>query len=131
MRHLSVDGLFELFAHHPHAKVLDVRFRSDLSLPRASGIHHVPWFTPEWEPDPDFLARVLKCLSSEDHVLVICQNGEISCLAAAMLEKCGFRHVYNVLGGYEDIKFNARSRWMDLLHSRGPSGGHRHEHANS
>jgi hypothetical protein len=36
--------------------------------------------------------------------VVICRRGQRSCEAAALLEKAGFGHVYNVLGGYEDLQ---------------------------
>ncbi len=129
MRHLSVDGLFELFAHHPLAKVLDVRFHFERDTKPIPGVHHVPWFTPDWEPNPVFLDQVREGLSSDDHVLVICQNGQLSCQAAALLEKFGFRHVYNVLGGFEDIKAGGHSHGFDVLFSGVPSGGIIHEQA--
>lgn len=127
MRHLSIDGLFGLIAYPPHAQVLDVRLGPYPAATRIRGAYHVPWLTPAWTRNPDFLARVLECLAREDHVLVICRDGQISCEAAAMLEQSGFRHVYNVLGGYEEIERCARPGGVDLLLGRGAPGGHDHE----
>lgn len=109
MRHLTVEGLAEFFAHHPRAKVLDVRFGYERETGHIPGDHHVPWLTPNWEPDPSFVSQVLQRFSPEDFVLVICRSGHRSSEAAALLEQSGFAHVYNVLGGYEDIQSMRRT----------------------
>jgi rhodanese-related sulfurtransferase len=103
MRHLTADGLATFFLLHPRAKVLDVRFAYEREAGLLRGDHHVPWYTPDWEPNPGFLDQVLQHLAPEDDVLVICHGGHRSCEAAALLETAGFEHVYNLLGGYEDI----------------------------
>ncbi len=104
MRHLTAEGLAEFFARHPRAKVLDVRFGYERETGHIRGDHHVPWYTPEWEPDPDFLDQVLQRFASDDYVLVICRSGHRSSEAATLLEQSGFAHVYNVLGGFEDMQ---------------------------
>ena len=104
MRHLTADGLAAFLRLHPHAKVLDVRFAYEREAWRIPGDHHVPWYTPDWKPNPAFLSQALRYLSPDDYVLVICHNGDRSCDAAALLESAGFKHVYNVLGGYTDIR---------------------------
>lgn len=109
MRHLTVEGLVEFFGHHPSAKVLDIRFAYEREAGHMPGDHHVPWYTPDWEPDPGFLDQVLQRFSPDDYVLVICRSGHRSSEAAALLEKAGFTHVYNVLGGYEDIESMRRT----------------------
>lgn len=108
MRHLTVEGLAKFFRHYPRARVLDVRFAHERETGHMPADHHVPWYTSNWTPNPDFLNLALQCCSAEDHVLVICRDGQHSCEAAALLESAGFRHVYNVLGGYEDFR-KARS----------------------
>lgn len=109
MQHVSTDGVVRFLQLHPRAKVLDVRCAHE----REAGGHRqedfqVPWYTPDWELNPDFLAQVLTGISPDDYVLVICRNGHRSCEAAARLETAGFRHVYNVLGGFEDFQGNQR-----------------------
>lgn len=104
MRHLSVEGLTDFMREHPDVRVLDVRFAHEHLAGHLQGDHNVPWYTPDWAPDADFIARVLERLSPDDYVVVICRSGNLSCEAAARLEQAGFSHVYTVLGGYEDIR---------------------------
>lgn len=104
MRHLTADGMAAFFLLHPRAKVLDVRFAYEREAGHLPGDHHVPWYAPDWEPDRGFLDRVLQCIAPEDYVLVICRSGHRSCEAAALLETIGFKHVYNLLDGYEGIQ---------------------------
>jgi rhodanese-related sulfurtransferase len=110
MRHLSVEGLAEFLGLHPHAKVLDVRLAHEREAGHLPGDLHVPWYTPDWEPNPGFLDQVLQHSSPEDYVLVICRDGHHSCEAATLLETAGFKHVYNLLGGYEDIPEERQAR---------------------
>jgi rhodanese-related sulfurtransferase len=103
MTHLTADGLGTFFVLHPCAEVLDVRCAYEREAGHLAGDHHVPWYTLDWEPNPGFLDQVLQYITPEDCVLVICRSGYRSCEAAAFLETIGFKHVYNLLGGYEDI----------------------------
>jgi rhodanese-related sulfurtransferase len=115
MTHLTTDGLATFLPLHPRAKVLDVRFAYERETWRIPGDLHVPWYTPDRERNPEFLNQVLQHISPDDYVLVICHNGDRSCDAAAVLEAAGFKHVYNVLGGYMDI----REAWYaDIVASR-------------
>jgi rhodanese-related sulfurtransferase len=104
MTHLTVEGLAEFFGRYPLAKVLDVRFAYEREAGHLPGDHHVPWLTPGRMPDPYFVDQVLQRFSPEDYVLVISRGGHRSSAAVAHLEKSGFAHVYNVLGGYEDVR---------------------------
>jgi rhodanese-related sulfurtransferase len=104
MRHLSFEGLAPFLREHPGTRVLDVRL-----APERDGEHlrdelAVSWYTPDWVPDPDFLGQVLQRLARDDYVVVVCARGDLSFDAAAFLEQAGFRHVYTILGGYEDVR---------------------------
>jgi rhodanese-related sulfurtransferase len=64
----------------------------------------VSWFTPDWVPDPAFLGQARQFIGPDDYVLVISRSGHRSHDASTLLETAGFKHVYNVLGGYEDVR---------------------------
>jgi rhodanese-related sulfurtransferase len=104
MVHLTAEGLDAFFRQHPHARTLDVRFAFEREHADSLAAHHVPWLRRDWTPDPAFLQQVLQNLSPRDYVLVLCHRGDYSHHAAALLEAAGFRHVYNLLGGYADIR---------------------------
>jgi rhodanese-related sulfurtransferase len=104
MRHLTAEGLVAFLRQNPLAKVLDVRFAHEREAHgHMPGDHHVPWHTLGMKPNPAFLEEALGRISPSDPVLVLCQNGDCSPHAAALLESAGFKHVYNVLGGYQGV----------------------------
>jgi rhodanese-related sulfurtransferase len=104
MVHLTAEGLDAFFKQHPHARMLDVRCPYEREVRDRPVGHHVPWFRRDWTPDPDFVKQVLQRLSPDDYVLVLCHRGEHSHHAASLLEAAGFRHVFNLLGGYEEMR---------------------------
>ena len=110
MVHLTAEGLDAFFRQHPHARMLDVRFAFEREHGDPPAAHHVPWFRRDWTPDPDFLQQVLQKLSPQDYVLVLCHRGDYSHHAASLLEAAGFRHVYNLLGGYAEIRKTLSAR---------------------
>ena len=70
-------------------------------------------------PNPDFLAEVERRLAArglgrDATVVVICRSGDRSAVAADMLAKGGFAHVWSVVDGFEG----------DLA-KEGPEAGHR------
>ena len=50
---------------------------------------------------PDFASRVKEMARPGDTVLVTCRSGGRSALAANLLAKAGFSHVYNIVDGME------------------------------
>ena len=104
MKHLTVDGLAAFFNRYPGVQVLDIRFAFERKAGHLAGDHHVPWYTLDGDPNPAFLTQVLRRISPDAPVLVICHSGHRACEAAALLETAGFKYVYNVLGGYADIQ---------------------------
>lgn len=104
MRHLTVEGLAEFLRRRPQTHVLDVRFPHERETGHIPGDHHVPWHPVACGNPVAFLEQVLRVISPGDPVLVICTYGDRSCKAAALLQAAGFEHVYNVLGGYDDLQ---------------------------
>jgi rhodanese-related sulfurtransferase len=50
---------------------------------------------------PDFASRVKEVAKPGDTILVMCRSGGRSALAANLLAKAGFEHVYNIIDGME------------------------------
>jgi rhodanese-related sulfurtransferase len=104
MKHLTIEGLLDFFRQHPSAKVLDVCSACEPEDRQPSGnVHLVSWYTSDWEPNSDFIKLVSQRISRDDYLLVICRSGSRSAEAGFLLEKSGFRHVYNLLGGHEEL----------------------------
>ncbi len=83
------------------------------------GAVHVPWQEyPDWRADPDFVAKVARSLetlrpgSAPDEVplLAMCRSGKRSAAAARALEAAGYRHVYNIMEGFEGDRDAERHR---------------------
>lgn len=55
----------------------------------------------EWRLDPDSDARVVDAPSLADLVIVLCEQGYSSSLAAARLQDLGFSRATDVVGGFE------------------------------
>lgn len=95
-----------------NAVVLDVRSAMEfLYVGHPVGAINVPLKEPPaWEIDPGFVDKVRRSLREarggagkvEDlTILSICRSGQRSLTAAELLEAEGFKHVYNVLEGFE------------------------------
>ena len=96
-----------------HSLFVDVRMPEELA---SSGVAttvdaNVPLFLlsgsdSKPRPNPDFVAQVesrlaAKGLTKDDAVVVMCRTGRRSALAASLLAKFGFSHVYSVVDGFE------------------------------
>jgi rhodanese-related sulfurtransferase len=53
------------------------------------------------KPLSDFVSRVKQVAKPLDTILVMCRSGGRSAIAANMLAKAGFQHVYNIVDGME------------------------------
>jgi rhodanese-related sulfurtransferase len=50
---------------------------------------------------PDFVSRVKQVAKPGDTLMMMCRSGGRSAIAANLLAKAGFRHVYNIIDGME------------------------------
>ena len=50
---------------------------------------------------PDFVSRVREVAKPDDTIFVMCRSGGRSAIAANLLAKAGFKHVYNIIDGME------------------------------
>ena len=55
----------------------------------------------EWRLDPASAYRVPEAGDYEQHVIIVCNEGYASSLAAATLQQLGLRNATDVIGGYQ------------------------------
>jgi rhodanese-related sulfurtransferase len=80
---------------------LIVDTRSDRSPGVVPGSLHVPLSVLQWRLAPDSTWRNPHVGSLESRLILICEDGESSSLAAASLVELGFAQVGDVVGGFE------------------------------
>ena len=81
---------------------------------------HIPWKeAPDWQVTADFVDKVRTALQKklgltrpveELPILAICRSGARSLSAAELLEREGFRQLYNVIEGFEGDRDNNNHR---------------------
>jgi rhodanese-related sulfurtransferase len=80
---------------------LIVDTRSDRSQGVVPGSLHVPLSVLKWRLAPDSAWRNPHAGSLETRLILICEHGESSSLAAASLLELGFTRAGDVVGGFE------------------------------
>jgi rhodanese-related sulfurtransferase len=80
---------------------LIVDTRADRSAGVVPGSLHLPLSVLQWRVDPDSAWRNPHIGGLDTHVILICDHGESSSLAAASLLELGFARVGDVVGGFE------------------------------
>jgi rhodanese-related sulfurtransferase len=85
------------------AELVDVRTRRELDqVGHVPGAKHVEWLKgPEMLQNPRFIDELMEKTGKNDVVLFLCRSGKRSVAAAEAAAKAGFRHVFNVLEGFE------------------------------
>ncbi len=77
-------------------------------------------------PNKDFVKVVESKFKKTDNILLICRSGHRSRRAAELLVKAGFKHVYNIVGGFEGNKFKLKDKKLNkLLKKYSPYYAHR------
>ena len=79
------------------AQIIDVRALPDLLVP---GSLHIPRTVLEWRLAPDSQWRSPHAPGLDERVIVLCDHGESSSLAAATLVELGFSRAGDVAGGF-------------------------------
>ena len=106
-----------------------VDIRSDVSRVREGvvpGALHMPRTVFEWRLDPTSQWRSPHAPGLEERVVVLCDHGFSSILAAATLVELGFSRAADVIGGFEAWGAaglpgaRARPRAPDVLPGMGP-----------
>ena len=86
-----------------HATLVDVRSGEERKfVGHVEGSQHVAWATgTALTRNPRFVRELEAKTGKESLVLLLCRSGKRSVLAAEAAAAAGFRHVFNVLEGFE------------------------------
>ena len=103
MKHLTPKEAQDLLARDPQAVFVDCRSEMEYYfVGHPVGSQHVAWNDgPDWEINPHFVGQVKKVASMNRPIVLICRSGNRTIEAGEALEASGFKHVFNVLHGFE------------------------------
>jgi len=83
-------------------RVIDIRPRDDRERTGViDGSEHIGQLVLEWRLDPDSGASEGTAADLDDHLVILCNQGYSSSLAAAQLQRLGFRRATDLDGGVE------------------------------
>ena len=83
-------------------RVIDIRPRDDRERTGViDGSEHIGQLVLEWRLDPDSGASEGTAADFDDHLVILCNQGYSSSLAAAQLQRLGFRRATDLDGGVE------------------------------
>ena len=89
----------------PHLRVIDIRPRDDRERTGViEGSEHIGQLVLEWRLDPDSGASEGTAADLDDHLVIVCNQGYSSSLAAAQLQRLGFARATDLDGGIEGWK---------------------------
>jgi len=95
---------WEFMQVNPDAVLIDVRTKIEhVFVGRPLNAVHVPWKeSPDWQQNPDFVEQVNQAVSDKSNpVLLLCRSGVRSLAAAEVLLEVGYKHLINILDGFE------------------------------
>ena len=123
IENLTSQQSWELMQANPGAVMIDVRTKVEHSfVGHPVKAVHVPWKeAPDWQINPDFVVQVKQVVGDTScRVLLLCRSGSRSLAAAEALQEAGFRHLVNIVDGFEGD--------LDVHKHRGNLGGWRNAH---
>ncbi|MBT3813067.1 MAG: rhodanese-like domain-containing protein [Gammaproteobacteria bacterium] len=120
IENLTPQQSWDLMQANPSAVMIDVRTKVEHDfVGHPVNAVHVPWKeAPDWQVNPGFVEQVKQAVGDNScRVLLLCRSGSRSVVAAEVLQEAGFRHVVNVVEGFEGE--------LDVHKHRGNLGGWR------
>jgi rhodanese-related sulfurtransferase len=97
-----VDPLAALSATRRGATLIDIRSESQIAADGGvPGALVIPRNVLEWRLDPQSAHRHPRAPSLDDHVILMCNEGYQSSLAAATLQRLGFARATDLDGGFQ------------------------------
>ena len=83
-------------------RVIDIRPSDDMERTGViEGCEHIGQLVLEWRIDPDSGASEGTAADFDDHLVIVCNQGYGSSLAAARLQEMGFGRATDLVGGIE------------------------------
>jgi len=115
---VAPDDAWKLFVNG-QAHLVDVRAAEERKfVGHVPNTFHVAWqIGPALIKNPRFLRELENKLSKDSVILLLCRSGKRSAAAAEAATAAGFKHVFNVLEGFEGD--------LDSNQQRGANGGWR------
>jgi len=99
---ISVEEFDEMIENHDDLLIVDVREPDEYHRGHLPGALSIPRGLLEGAADAGCKWRVEKLRAAREGTVVLyCQNGSRSALAADTLQQMGFQRVYNLAGGVE------------------------------
>ncbi|OQK16846.1 sulfurtransferase [Methyloprofundus sedimenti] len=104
IENLTPHQSWALMQANPDAVLIDVRTKVEHDfVGHPLNAVHIPWKeAPDWQLNPEFIAQVKRAVKdSSVPVLLLCRSGARSLAAAEALQQAGFKHLVNILDGFE------------------------------
>ncbi len=101
---LTPQQSWDLMQANPEAVLIDVRTKVEHDfVGHPLNAVHIPWKeAPDWQLNPQFIAQAKQAVKdSSVPVLLLCRSGARSLAAAEVLQQAGFKHLVNILDGFE------------------------------
>jgi hydroxyacylglutathione hydrolase len=104
MKTITPSEAAEILKTRPDVAFIDVRSRAEYVAGHPKGAANVPLLEPDasgrMAQNPDFVRAVCAYVTKDRALIVSCQAGGRSARAAEILEREGYREVYNMDGGF-------------------------------
>lgn len=97
VKNVNIEAAKKMIASQKELILLDVRTPEETSEGMISGAIEIDYLSDNFE------AEIVK-LSKDSEYLVYCRSGNRSLQASEYMIRSGFKHVYNMTGGYTDWK---------------------------
>jgi len=104
IENLTPQQCWDLLQQNTDAVLVDVRTKLEHTfIGHPPGAVHIPWKElPDWQLNPNFAAEVQATVPNKDApILLLCRSGQRSLDAAKLLEQLGYKHLINILEGFE------------------------------
>ncbi len=103
IQEIHPDDLDEMIENHDDLTIIDVREPQEHASGHIPGALSIPRGTLEGAADPNYKHRVEElCNARANTIVLYCESGGRSAMAADTLQQMGFEKVYNLAGGIEN-----------------------------